>query len=478
MIRSIGKFSKSILVKIFVGIIILPFIFWGMGDVFRGGNQNVVASVESEKISSKEFINYLNRLNISETDFKNIKSTNLVEKVLNEYIGRKLVNLEFERLGIYVSDQSLREIIKNDRTFFKNDKFSRTEYEKFLLKSSMSAPMFEANLAEQEKRRQLLTFLSGGIKIPEFLIQKEFQKENQIKTIKYLDLNNFYKKDKPKEEELENIFNESKDFFVEELKNISYAELSPISLTGKNEFNENYFGKIDQIENNILDGKDFNEIVKDNNLKITLIKNINRNTPSLKDLEKKIFDKVFQLKIKNSILIEIDNKFYVAEVTSIDKKKKSLKDKDVRDIISTQINLQNKFEKNTKISQDINSGKFDYLKMKSFAQKNNLEIKDLTIRSLKDTQIFKEDSIKKIFNTENEKLNLISDGLLDNNYIIYVEKTQFKNLDKNNENYNSYKMKAQLNLSKEIYELYDKSVNNKYKIEVNKKVVERIKNSF
>ena len=39
-------------------------------------------------------------------------------------------------------------------------------------------------------------------------------------------------------------------------------------------------------------------------------------------------------------------------------------------------------------------------------------------------------------------------------------------------------MKAQLNLSKEIYELYDKSVNNKYKIEVNKKVVERIKNSF
>ena len=49
-----------------MGIIILPFVFWGMGDVFRGGNQNVIASIESEKISTQEFINYLNKLNLNE----------------------------------------------------------------------------------------------------------------------------------------------------------------------------------------------------------------------------------------------------------------------------------------------------------------------------------------------------------------------------------------------------------------------------
>ena len=38
--------------------------------------------------------------------------------------------------------------------FFKDDKFSRTEYEKFLIKSGITAPMFEENVAEQEKRRQ------------------------------------------------------------------------------------------------------------------------------------------------------------------------------------------------------------------------------------------------------------------------------------------------------------------------------------
>ena len=65
MLTSIGKFSKSFFVKLLVGIIILPFVFWGMGDVFRGGNQNVIASIDSEKVSTQEFIEYLNRLNLN-----------------------------------------------------------------------------------------------------------------------------------------------------------------------------------------------------------------------------------------------------------------------------------------------------------------------------------------------------------------------------------------------------------------------------
>ena len=45
MTTSIVKLSKSFFVKVLVGIIILPFVFWGMGDVFRGGNQNVIAKL-------------------------------------------------------------------------------------------------------------------------------------------------------------------------------------------------------------------------------------------------------------------------------------------------------------------------------------------------------------------------------------------------------------------------------------------------
>ena len=72
MTTSIGKLSKSFFVKLLVGIIILPFVFWGMGDVFRGGNQNVVATVDSNKISAQEFINYINRLKLNEEQIKKL----------------------------------------------------------------------------------------------------------------------------------------------------------------------------------------------------------------------------------------------------------------------------------------------------------------------------------------------------------------------------------------------------------------------
>ena len=124
MATSIGKLSKSFLVKLLVGIIILPFVFWGMGDVFRGGNQNVIATIDSKKVSTQEFINYVNRLNLNEEQTKNLSKTDLIEQILSEYIGRKVMAFEIEKLDIVVSDNALRDIIKNDKLFFKSGKFS------------------------------------------------------------------------------------------------------------------------------------------------------------------------------------------------------------------------------------------------------------------------------------------------------------------------------------------------------------------
>ena len=194
MQTSIGKTTKSFFIKILVGIIILPFVFWGMGDVFRGGNQNIVATIESEKISTQEFTNYLSRLNLSDSERKNINKTKLLDQILKEYIGRKVIELEIKDMGINISDASLKRIIVNDENFYKNGKFSRIEYEKFLLKNSLSAPSFENNIIEQEKKMQLLNFLSSGTVITNFYIEKEFKKENQTKFIRYINLKDFYKK--------------------------------------------------------------------------------------------------------------------------------------------------------------------------------------------------------------------------------------------------------------------------------------------
>ena len=66
MLTSIKKFTKSFLAKVLIGIIMLAFVFVGTGDLFRTGNQNVLVTIDSEKISAQSFVDYVNRLNLKE----------------------------------------------------------------------------------------------------------------------------------------------------------------------------------------------------------------------------------------------------------------------------------------------------------------------------------------------------------------------------------------------------------------------------
>ena len=93
MLTSIRKITTSFLAKVLIGIIILPFLFWGMGDVFRGGNQNILATIESEKISAQNFVQYVNRLNLNEEQRKKLNKIKLLDKILSDYVGKKIVAL-------------------------------------------------------------------------------------------------------------------------------------------------------------------------------------------------------------------------------------------------------------------------------------------------------------------------------------------------------------------------------------------------
>ena len=484
MLTSIGKFSKSFFVKVLVGIIILPFVFWGMGDVFRGGNQNVIASVDSEKVSTQEFVDYLRRLNLSEEQIKNLPKTDLIEKILSEYIGKKVMALEISKLGIEVTDNSLRNIIKNDKIFFKENKFSRTEYEKFLIKSGITAPQFESNIVEQEKRRQFLSSLSGGIVIPEILVKKEYRKENQSKTIQYIDLEKYHSKNKPSEKSKKELYERNKNIFFSEFKKIRYAEITPEKISGGKEFNENFFKQLDVIENNVLDGQSFDDTTEINNLKIVSIKNINskkedKNKNKIENLSDQLFKKIYNLKtVKSPEIINIDNKYYIAEITNIEKENRPFNDPDVQEALKSQISFKNKIEGNTSILKDINMGGFDKEKMSKFASDNNLELKNYVINNLKQNEIFSEGIIKRIFLTKDNEIDLITNNTLTKSYLVLAIKTQYKDLKKDSNEYEKYEAKARLNIINKIYQIHDNSLNKQYKVELNQRTIERVKNSF
>ena len=484
MATSIGKLSKSFFIKLLVGIIILPFVFWGMGDVFRGGNQNVVATVESEKISTQEFLNYLRQINLNEKQIKSLPETDLVEQILSQYIGRKVMALEIEKIGIVVNDNALRNIIKKDKLFFKDNKFSRTEYEKFLIKSGITAPQFESNIVEQEKRRQFLSSLAGGIVIPDTLISQEFKKENQTKTIQYIDLEKYLAKNKPTEDNIKKLYERNKNIFFVEFKSIQYAAIKPNLVSGNPDYDEAFFKQLDIIENQVLDGKSFDETSKDNNLKIIIVDKINAkkedlNQNKINNIPDALFNKIYNIKAtKSPEVINLEGKYYLTEIIDIERKNKSINDPEVQKALNAQLSFKNKIEKNTSIAKDISLGAYDGNNFKKFADDNGLELKDYKLSSLKQNDIFGEGLVKRIFLTKDNEKNLITNSTLTKSFLISTQKTEYKDLNKSSDDYEKYEAKARLNLINKIYKSYDDSVNQKYKVKLNQRTIDRVKNSF
>ncbi len=484
MATSIGKFSKSFFVKLLVGIIILPFVFWGMGDVFRGGNQNVIATIDSKKVSTQEFLNYINRLNLNEAQIKNLSKTDLLEQILSDYIGKKVMAFEIEKLGIVINDNSLRYMIKNDKSFFKDEKFSRTKYEKFIIQSGLTHSQFEENIIEQEKRRQFLSSLAGGIVVPEILIIKEFQKENQIKTIQYIDLEKYHTKIKPSPESIKELYEKNKDIFFVEFKSIRYAEIKPELIGVSKEFDENFFKQLDVIENNVLDGQSFSETVKVNNLKIIKFDKINSNKENqnknkVENLPDELFKKIYNLKgVQIPEIIKTNSKYYLAEIENVEKISKSIDDPQVLEALNAQLNFKQKIENNTSLIKDISMGAFDNNKFKKFSEEHDLLIKDYKISSLKQNDIFEDGIIKRIFLTKDGEINLITNSTLTKSYLILTKKTVYKKLEKNSNEFEQYEAKARLNLINKIYQSYDENANQKYNVVINQRTIDRVKNSF
>ena len=181
MISRLRSFSGSKLAGVIVGIIIIPFVFWGMGSVFSGGNTNNIAKINNESISTQDFVDHLNKLELDNAKIKKEIDNNILEKILLELVNNKILDMEIENLQVTMSETSLVKKIKSNEAFTdKNKKFSRIKYEKFLLSKNMSASEFEMRLKKNELQKKLFYYIGGGIKSPFFATNNVFKDEKKL----------------------------------------------------------------------------------------------------------------------------------------------------------------------------------------------------------------------------------------------------------------------------------------------------------
>ena len=123
-------------------------------------------------------------------------------------------------------------------------------------------------------------------------------------------------------------------------------------------------------------------------------------------------------------------------------------------------------------------GALDKNNFEKFASENGLEIKDYKIKNLKQNEIFSEGIIKRIFLTKDGSVDLITNNTLTKSFLVLAIKTNYKEIKKDSNEYEQYEAKARLDLINKIYQSHDKNLNEKYKVELNQRTIDRVKNSF
>ena len=482
MLSSIRKFSKSILGKIVIGLIAVAFVVgFGMGGSFSG-KQNIVAEINNEKITSQEFVTYLQKVNITTDDIEKIGKSNLLQRILMNYISEKIISIESKKRGFQLTDRSLLNKLKDDKKFQKDGKFSEIKYEKFMISNNLTKPFYENIVRETEVKDQLLNFYSGGIRLPIFIINDLYKKENILKKVNYINLTKIYEKNKISEKEIEDYYEKNKNSFQEIYKKFKYVKLSPEILVGEKIINEVFFKKIDDIENGILDGKSFNDITSEYKEKIKNTDFLNskrtrKDGQTFESIDLNSFKEIFEIEDKNSPkFINHNNNYYLVEILDSKNELPNLKNQKLKDSIETQLKVIAQIEKIAKLIKDINDKKFVGNDIAKLAKKNNIAVNTLTIKNINDTSKFSLKLLKRIYEFGSGSIFVLPGDK--ENYLVTIVNEKDPVIDPKSDNYKKYMKKANAQYVAKIYKSYDKYINANYKIDIKSNVLKRIENSL
>ena len=451
-------------------IIIIAFGFGGFGGGFSTNNQNNIAKINNTNVTTQNFMDYVNQSGISQEVIRNNLDNNIIEELLSGLISTTLIDLEIKDFNITINEVTILKSIKENKNFQdENGNFQRIKYEKFLLSNNLSAPLFELQLKNRELQKHLFDFIGAGTVTPEFLIKNKFEENNKSLQIEYFDMENLYKiKDEYTLKEIEEFIDENKNQLKREYIDFKYVILNPKNLIGIDEFNQDFFDKIDAIENKISQGSTFSSIVEDINVDFV---EVSEYAPS--STKKNNEDLIYSNKASKIDLIETGDNFIFYNIDNEYSRAPDLNDEIIKGEIAELIYQKGKFDFNREIIEEIQKKKFDNSKFEELAGSNK---EYSSINSIEDDKLIDINSVKMLYALPVNSFALVNKE--DKIYLVKITGTNKNSFNKTDEKYLKFVNSQNTNNRKSILQSYDQLLNDKYQVQLNQKTIDRVKNYF
>ena len=472
MLETLKNFGgKKLGGLILIIVIIIAFGFGGFGGGFSTNNQNNIAKINKTNVTTQDFMDYVNQSGISLDAIRTNLDNNIIEELLSGLISTTLIDLEVKDFALSISERTILKTIKDNKNFQDKDGvFQRVKYEKFLLSSNLSAPMFELKLKNRELQKHLFDIIGAGTITPNFLIDKKYEENNKTLIIEYFNMEGLYKKkNEYTDQDLLVFIKENEDQLKREYIDFKYVVLNPKNLIGIEEFNKEFFDEVDKIENQISEGADFETILENINVEV---KEIIEYAPTSE--AKTSESLIYQNKSSKLNLIENGDNFLLYNINKEYDKSPNLNDDKTKGELVELIYQKGKFDFNRKILEEIQNKEFNNSKFEDLGSNNLLNVE---INTINDDSMFDINSVKMLYTLPVNSFTLINDK--DNNiFLVKIADSKKNFFNKSDEEYVQFVKNQNTDNRKSILQSYDQLLNNKYQVKVNQKSVDRVKNYF
>ena len=472
MLETLKNFGgKKLGGLILIIVIIIAFGFGGFGGGFSTNNQNNIAKINKTNVTTQDFMDYVNQSGISLDAIRTNLDNNIIEELLSGLISTTLIDLEVKDFALSISERTILKTIKDNKNFQDEDGvFQRVKYEKFLLSSNLSAPMFELKLKNRELQKHLFDIIGAGTITPNFLIDKKYEENNKTLSIEYFNMEGLYKeKNEYSDQDLMVFIKENEDQLKREYIDFKYVVLNPKNLIGIEEFNQEFFDKVDKIENQISEGADFETILENINVEV---KEIIEYAPTSEAQTSESL--IYQNKSSKLNLIENGDNFLLYNINKEYDKSPNLNDDKTKGELVELIYQKGKFDFNRKILEEIQNKEFNNSKFEDLGNNNLLNVE---IDTINDDSMFDINSVKMLYTLPVNSFTLINDK--DNNiFLVKIADSKKNFFNKSDEEYVQFVKNQNTDNRKSILQSYDQLLNNKYQVKVNQKSVDRVKNYF
>lgn len=233
MLQSIRDKVTGWIAVAIVALLCIPFAFWGINYYFSGGTEPVVAIVNGEEIKlsqyQRTYSNYRAQMqalfdrNIGPDDEAMLKQETLLKLVESE-----LLNQETRNMGLRVSDEQVRQTIRNIDLFKSDSGFNRDYYEQSVRQLGMTPTAYE----QQMRLDMMAEQIQSAIIESEFATREEAERiarlNKQERDLNYtiIQANRFADSIEITDEDMESWYQDHPQLYIQpEAVRIAYVEL-------------------------------------------------------------------------------------------------------------------------------------------------------------------------------------------------------------------------------------------------------------